>query len=110
MKCSISSGLRYPFIVPIRRSAGFTLLELLIIIGLLAGMVAPRFFDQVGKFNIKIARAQIASLEQALDPWGRPYLYKSPGEHGEAGLSSLGADGQAGGTGENADVDSWMSS
>ena len=39
-----------------------------------------------------------------LDPWAHPYLYKIPGEHGEIDVYSLGADGQAGGTGENADV------
>lgn len=41
------------------------------------------------------------------DPWGRPYLYKSPGEHGEYDLMSFGKDGQAGGTGEAADLVSW---
>ncbi len=41
------------------------------------------------------------------DPWGKPYLYKSPGEHGDYDLYSLGADGQEGGEGENADVTSW---
>ena len=42
------------------------------------------------------------------DPWGRPYLYKYPGEHGDAPeIVSLGADGQPGGEGENADVVSW---
>lgn len=133
------------------REAGFTLLELLVvvvIIGLLAGLVAPKYFDQVGKSNTKIAQAQIASLEKALDqyrldvgaypttevglnalsvkpqdverwqgpylkraapldPWGKPYVYKAPGEHGDYDLSSLGADGQPGGTGESADVTSW---
>ncbi|WP_211462938.1 type II secretion system major pseudopilin GspG [Collimonas silvisoli] len=148
-----AASLEHPAPAPNQRRAGFTLLELLVvivIIGLLAGMVAPRYFDQIGKSNTKIARAQIVSLEKALDqyrldvghyptteegldslfvkpnneekwqgpylkkavpadPWGRPYIYKSPGDHGELDLSTLGADGQPGGTGENADVGNWMS-
>ena len=45
-----------------------------------------------------------------LDAWGRPYLYKYPGEHGEApDLLSLGADGQPGGEGYDADIVSWSS-
>jgi len=42
-----------------------------------------------------------------LDPWGRPYEYRCPGEHGEYDLWSYGADGKPGGTGENADVTNW---
>ncbi len=42
-----------------------------------------------------------------LDPWGRPYLYRSPGEHGEYDLYSLGADNAPGGAGENQDVTNW---
>jgi general secretion pathway protein G len=43
-----------------------------------------------------------------LDPWGHPYQYKYPGDHGdEPDIISLGADGQAGGEGINADILSW---
>ncbi len=45
--------------------------------------------------------------EIPLDPWGKPYIYKSPGEHGEYDLFSYGLDGVEGGEGENEDVVSW---
>jgi general secretion pathway protein G len=46
--------------------------------------------------------------ESALvDPWGSPYLYKVPGEHGEVDVFSLGSDKQPGGSGEAQDVGSW---
>jgi general secretion pathway protein G len=41
------------------------------------------------------------------DPWQKPYQYQSPGSHGDYDLLSLGADGAAGGEGENKDVNSW---
>jgi general secretion pathway protein G len=41
------------------------------------------------------------------DPWGRPYIYRSPGEHGAYDIMSYGADGQEGGTGPDADITSW---
>jgi general secretion pathway protein G len=114
---------------------GFTLLELLVvvvIIGLLAGYVAPRYFSQVGKSEVQVARAQIDSLEKALDqyrldkrryptaeeglaavqpylkkslpadPWGRPYVYRATGADVE--ITSLGRDGKSGGQGEDADI------
>ena len=44
----------------------------------------------------------------SLDAWQKPYLYKYPGDHGdEPDVMSLGADGQPGGEGENADIVSW---
>ena len=42
------------------------------------------------------------------DPWGRPYLYASPGQHGEADVWTLGADGKEGGEGAEADIGSWQ--
>jgi general secretion pathway protein G len=53
-----------------QKTGGFTLLELLVvmvIIGLLAGFVAPRYFAQVGKSQVKVAKAQIDALDKALD-------------------------------------------
>lgn len=131
-------------------SAGFTLIELLIvmiILGLLAALVAPKMFQKVGSSKQKAAKAQIAMIATALDayrldmgtypsseeglealrknpgqgpwdgpylskevprdPWGRPYVYRFPGEHSDYDLYSLGADGQEGGDGENADVLGW---
>jgi len=132
-----------------RHDTGFTLIELMVvivIIGMLAAIVVPRFMGAAGKAAQTSARAQISSFKTALqlykldnvrypttsegletliknasgknylqdvetvpkDPWGNPYQYKCPGDNGrDFDIVSLGADGAAGGEGENADVQSW---
>jgi len=134
-----------------RNSDGFTLIELLVvmvIIGLLAALVGPRFIRQEEKAKIKAAKAQIELLGTALDtfrldvgrypstqeglealrtkpgglerwdgpylkkdlpldPWGKAYAYKSPGEHGAFDIVSYGADGAPGGEEDNRDITSW---
>ncbi len=42
-----------------------------------------------------------------LDPWNKPYVYKSPGDHGPYDIVSYGADGVPGGDGDNRDINSW---
>ncbi len=60
--------------------------------------------------NVNQWQGPYLGQEVPVDPWGRPYDYKFPGEHGdEPDLVSLGADGQAGGEGINADIVSWKS-
>jgi general secretion pathway protein G len=134
-----------------RDNRGFSLIEIMIvmvIIGLLASLVGPKLFGQLGKAKTKTAKAQIGMLMAALDayrldvgnypsqqeglnalvtspgvqewagpylakgqlpqdPWSHPYVYQVPGQHGEVDITSLGADNKAGGTGEDADVNSW---
>ena len=133
---------------PTPRINGFTFIEMmvvLVIIGLILGLVGPRFIGQEEKARVRAARAQIELLGTALDtlrldvgrypatlealrsqpgglkrwdgpylkrdvpddPWGNPYIYRSPGEHGPYDLLSYGADGAPGGEGNNGDVTSW---
>lgn len=50
----------------------------------------------------------LKKLGVPLDPWGRSFVYRAPGQRGEFDIVSFGADGQQGGAGENADVASWQ--
>ena len=43
-----------------------------------------------------------------VDPWGNPYVYRRPGQHGEFDILSYGRDGQPGGEEQDADIGSWM--
>jgi general secretion pathway protein G len=73
-----------------RRAAGFTLLELLVvmvIIGMLVSFVAPKFFAQIGKSETKTARAQIDSLEKALDQYRLDVGHYPATEEGLAALN-----------------------
>lgn len=134
---------------------GFTLIELMVVIvilGILAGLVLPRFMGRTEEAKRTKAKLQIENLEGALklykldvgaypttdqnlealvqkpttgiipknwreggylekgkvpvDPWGRPYVYICPGiKNKDFDLKSLGADGEEGGEGENADIE-----
>lgn len=126
----------------LNNTRGFTLLEIImvvVILGFLVGLVAPKFFGHVDKARQTDAQAQIELLGQALDlyrlekgkypstqegleavkpylkkeipkdPWGNEFHYESPGRHGEYDLYSLGADNAEGGEGNDQDIVSWKS-
>lgn len=132
--------------------AGFTLLELLVvlaILGLLAAIVGPQVIRYLGSSRTQTAHVQAKNIAAALelyrldagrypaaeeglgalvkapggnpawngpyigdagalnDPWGKPYQFKTPGDHGEIDVFSYGSDGAPGGTGEAKDVGNW---
>ncbi|MCD6415439.1 MAG: type II secretion system major pseudopilin GspG [Planctomycetes bacterium] len=135
------------------RRAGFTLIELMVVIvilGILATVVMPRILDRPEQARRAKAKVQIANFRSALalfkidvghfpttseglqalvsdpglsgwhekgyldqdktplDPWGNPYVYLSPGAHNpDYDIVSYGKDGEPGGTGHNADIESW---
>jgi len=135
---------------------GFTLLEVMIVVvilAVLAAIVAPKIIGRIDDAKITDAKVQIGNFETALkffkidndfypdtqqgldaliekpttgripqkyreggyleqkkiplDPWGNPYVYVSPGLHGDYDIMSYGADGKEGGEGVNADIKSW---
>jgi general secretion pathway protein G len=135
-----------------RSEAGFTLLELLVVMAILvvlAGLVGSNVLGYLGKSKSQAAKVQAKNVATALelyrldvggyptkeqglnalvtapagvptwngpylpqaanllDPWGNPYLFKSPGSHGEVDVYSLGSDKAEGGTGEAKDVGNW---
>ena len=137
-----------------RASRGFTLIEVMVVVAILAilaAIIVPRIMGRPEEAKRIKAQIDIKSIEEALnlykldngvyptteqglealvkkpdttplalkwkdggylsripqDPWGRPYRYLSPGEHGDFDVYSFGADGEPGGEGKDADVQSW---
>ncbi len=116
------------------------LMVVIVILGLLATVVVINVLPATDRANTTKARADIATLEQGVemyrlnnatyppsgelqalmtgkfikrlpnDPWGRPYLYRNPGENGrEFDIYSLAADGREGGEEDDADIGNWES-
>lgn len=146
---------RHSGTVPLTRQRGFTLIEVMVVVvilAILATMVVPRIMDRPDDARITKAKQDIRQLESALklyrldnmsypttdqgldalvekpssgpepknwreggyveglprDPWGSPYQYLRPGQHGDFDLYSLGADGELGGEGVDADIGNWQ--
>ncbi len=136
----------------LRENGGFTLVELLVVLGIIAllmTLVAPQVVRYLSDARSETAAVQLKNIESALelyyldtgqypsneagprslveqpagttswrgpylkkdsgllDPWGRKFMYRLPGEHGNYDLYSLGRDGALGGDGENKDIMSW---
>lgn len=134
--------------------AGFTLIEIMVVITILAilsVLVVPKLVGRTDEAKRVAAKVQIKNIEEALqmykldnsvypsteqgldalvhkpsvgqvpknwreggylpkvpgDPWGNPFVYVSPGTHGDFDLVSYGADGENGGEGKSADIESW---
>jgi general secretion pathway protein G len=131
-----------------RGQRGFTLVELLlvlVILALIAGLVLPGIIGKAESAKVKAASSQISRISMSVesfyldtgitpssldelvnepsgvtgwngpyikntllkDPWGEPYKFNVPGEHGDFDIWSYGADRQQGGEGKNADINSW---
>ena len=139
-----------------RRESGFTLIEIMVvltIIAIMTALIAPQIMGRVDEARVTAAKQDIRTLETALDffqmenfrypttdmglealvkkpedpairnwraggylrattvpkdPWGNEYRYMQPGTKGGAyDLYSLGADGEVGGEGVDADIGSW---
>ena len=108
-----------------------------VILGILAAIIAPKVMDRPDTARLVKAKTDIRAIESALnlykldnfdypttneglealipkyierlanDPWGNPYLYLSPGLHSVRDVYTLGAEGQQGGSGKNADIGNW---
>ena len=137
-----------------RSDAGFTLIEIMVVVTILAiliALVAPKMVGRTDQARRVSTKAQIRNIEGALqlykldngiypsteqglealvekpnigeipkhwkeggylqkvpkDGWGNPFVYISPGTHGDYDLLSYGADNEPGGSGKDADIESW---
>lgn len=138
---------------PTNPQAGFTLVEILVvitIIGLIMGLIGPRVLGYLSDSKAKAARIQIQGFASALDlyyldngryptaseglgalaqkpdsavawngpylngsivpkdPWGHPYVYSFPGQHGAYDIASLGPKGQEGDSEPGGNITSWQ--